>query len=117
MATNHETEVSNTSGSSKINLEILSVSPYLCDMSKAKFIKRYLGVTITADNYREILNKEGRYGINFHTKHLKAYLRGDTHFNYDYERDEEGRIITDAYGFRVPKRHRVQREFKRIKNQ
>lgn len=44
--------------------------------------RKFNGILITSENYRQILNKEGRKGINFHTKHLKAYLRGDSHFYY-----------------------------------
>lgn len=76
-------------------------------MSKAKYTRQYLGVTITSENYRDILSKEGRYGINFHSKHLKAYLRGDSYFTYDFERDEEGNVRRNAFGQRIPKEHKV----------
>jgi hypothetical protein len=50
-----------------------------------KYERKYLGVTITSQNYREILQKEGREGINFHNKHLKAYLKGWDSFQFGYE--------------------------------
>jgi hypothetical protein len=45
-----------------------------------KYTRQYLGITITSQNYREILDREGRDGINFHTKHLRAYLKGKKSF-------------------------------------
>lgn len=57
-------------------------------MSKSGYTREYLGVTVTASNYSEILKTEGRRGINFHTKHLKCYLRGDTYFTFG--KDEKG---------------------------
>lgn len=59
--------------------------------------RKYLGVTITATNYREILEKEGRDGINFHTKHLRAYLKGKKTFTHKWQRDEKGRVVTDQF--------------------
>lgn len=67
-------------------------------MSEQKQYERaYLGITITAQNYREILAKEGRDGINQHTKHLKAYLKGKKWYRHKWMRDEEGKIIRDAF--------------------
>lgn len=60
--------------------------------------RQYLGITITAQNYKEILEKEGRDGINYHTKHLRAYLKGKTNFKHKWMRDGEGRVITDPWG-------------------
>lgn len=77
---------------------------------KTKVERRYLGTTVTAQNYRDILNKEGRDGINFHTKHLKAYLQGKTTFRHKFMRDEEGNIVTDAWGNPRYNEYRVQQQ-------
>jgi hypothetical protein len=81
---------------------------YLCFMSKES--RQYLGTTITASNYREILDREGRDGINFHTKHLRAYLKGKKQFRHKFMREtvmvtnekgeevEEIRIVKDPFG-------------------
>jgi hypothetical protein len=47
-----------------------------------RYSREYLGVTITRENYKDILKKEGRKGINFHAKHLRAYLKGWQSFSY-----------------------------------
>ena len=65
-----------------------------------KYDRKYLGVTITAENYRDILTKEGRDGINFHTKHLRAYLKGKAFFTHGFNIDKDGNRTT-------PKVHRV----------
>lgn len=52
-----------------------------------KYNRKYEGVIITADNYREILEKEGREGIAFHNKHLKAYKRGRNYFQHGKDVD------------------------------
>lgn len=82
---------------------------------KSEYTRQYHGVTITQENYREILNKEGRNGINFHTKHLKAYLQGKKSFNHDFERSPEGEILRDNWGQRIPKVHRVHASLRRNK--
>lgn len=68
-------------------------------MKKQTYTRQYLGVTITAENYREILEKEGRSGINFHTKHLKAYLKGNDKFRHGFMRNEEGKPVKDNWGY------------------
>lgn len=92
-------------------------------VSMNKESRRYLGTTITASNYREILEKEGRDGINFHTKHLRAYLKGKKTFRHKImtekvlvenekgEKFEEVRIVRDAFG--NPRYHEfvVQQEY------
>lgn len=60
---------------------IYNFPPYICLM-KNKTIRSFKGVLITAKNYREIIENEGRQAINFHTKHLKCYLRGDRSFTF-----------------------------------
>ena len=48
---------------------------------KFSFDRQYLGVTVTAENYRKILEGPGgRDELRFHAKHLKAYLRGNDGF-------------------------------------
>lgn len=88
--------------------------------SNPQYDRRYLGVTITAQNYREILEKEGREGINFHTKHLRAYLKGKKTFNHKFKREkvlvENGKgekveveqIVRDKFGFPIYNEFRVQ---------
>jgi hypothetical protein len=53
--------------------------------------RKFGGSVITKDNYREILNQGGRDLINFHNKHLKAYLNGKTFFYHG--RDAKGEKI------------------------
>jgi hypothetical protein len=93
---------------------------------KGKETREYLGVTITSKNYREILEKEGRDGINFHTKHLRAYLKGKTTFRHKFLRetvivqDEKGqdrevqRVVTDSWGNPKWNEHRVQSAIKQV---
>lgn len=52
--------------------------------------RQYLGEIITSQNYKEILEKEGREGINFRNKHLKMYERGVDSFYHGKEEDENG---------------------------
>jgi len=85
--------------------------------------RRYLGVTITAENYREILEADGRDGINFHAKHLRAYLQGKTTFRHKFMREkslvenekgeqvEQERIVRDAWGNPRYNEFRVQQEY------
>lgn len=58
-----------------------------------KIERQYMGTTVTQANYREILEKEGREGINFHEKHLKAYLKGFKRFTFGWIRDEKGQRL------------------------
>ena len=83
-------------------------------MAKPKYERSYLGVTITSKNYREILEKEGRDGINFHSKHLRAYLQGKTSFRHKFMRDEKGNVITDMYGRPRYNEYRVQFTLRQI---
>lgn len=69
-------------------------------LKEPRYDRTYLGTTITAQNYKEILEKEGRDGINFHTKHLRAYLKGKKTFTHGFNRDEDGRAISSRV-FRV----------------
>ncbi len=90
---------------------------------RMKAERKYLGVTITAENYREILEKEGRDGINFHTKHLRAYLKGSKTFRHKWMRKpeivenergepvEELRVVTDPFGNPRYNEFRVQEEY------
>lgn len=55
-----------------------------------KYDREFLGTLITKENYREILEKEGRDGRNFHTKHLKAYKQGKTFFTHGVRVNEKG---------------------------
>jgi len=79
-------------------------------MEKQKYTRKYLGVTITAQNYKEILEKEGRDGINFHTKHLKAYLAGKQTFRHKFKRDENGNVLRNAWGFPIYNEFTVQQQ-------
>lgn len=53
--------------------------------------REFTGVIITAENYKEILEKEGREGINFHNKHLRSYKKGYERFSFG--RDAKGILI------------------------
>lgn len=68
----------------------------------------YTGVTITKENYREVLEKEGRSGINFHAKHLAAYLKGYTQFAFGRQWDN----ILARY---IPTYHPVQQQVFEVK--
>lgn len=69
---------------------------------KPEFERRYKGVTVTAQNYRELMEaaeKAGfnpRHEINYHTRHLEAYLKGKKSFKHGWRYDEEGRITGPA---------------------
>lgn len=86
---------------------------------KIKYLREYLGITITAQTYGEIREKHKvvnsaspgflafRDEINLHTKHLRAYLRGVETFTHGYNRDKEGRAIS-------PRVHTVQAKLEKI---
>jgi len=59
-------------------------------LGKSKTNREFLGLLVTSDNYREILEKEGRDGRNFHNKHLRAYKQGKTHFVHGVRVNENG---------------------------
>ena len=82
--------------------------------NKPKYEREYLGITITAKNYREILEKEGREGINFHTKHLKSYIKGLESFNYGFEKNEDGSTKLDRFGIKLPRSFRVQSRLTKV---
>lgn len=82
-----------------------------------EYTREYTGVTITAANYREILEKEGRAGINLHTKHLQAYLKGKKDFQYGYMRSEDGRVLKDGWGFPLKHQHKVKSKLKKIEKE
>lgn len=60
---------------------------------KLKYTREFLGTLITADNYNTILKKEGKSGVVYHNKHLKAYTRGDKTFTHGYEVNSSGKIV------------------------
>lgn len=71
---------------------------------KYRYEREYLGTTITAQNYKEIRDKkDGRQQINFHNKHLRAYLRGYDRFTFGVDNDGD------------PIFHKVQQQIKKIK--
>lgn len=99
-------------------------SLYICGMNthinkkkigQPKFERRYLGTTVTAKNYRELMKlaiedgKDPRHEINYHTRHLEAYLKGKEVFKHGFRRDKEGKIIG-------PATFRVMQELKEISN-
>ncbi len=68
-----------------------------------KYDRKYLGVTITGENYKEILLSAGRDSINFHSKHLNAYLKGRDTFTHGW--------VVDLNGFPIRKQvHQVQQK-------
>lgn len=79
-------------------------------MKNLKIDREYLGVTVTAKNYREIVGpkgsetEEGRQDLRFHEKHLRAYLKGKDSFTHGWVKDEEGNTVG-------PQFHDVQQEF------
>ena len=83
-------------------------------MAKPTYERSYLGVTITAANYRHILEREERNGINFHTKHLRAYLKGKEVFTHGFQKDENGKTVRDKWGHPIPISHRVQSVLRKI---
>lgn len=70
---------------------------------KQKDTREFLGTLVTAKNYNEIMTKEGRDGINFHNKHLRAYKQGKTYFTHGIRVNEDG----DKLG---PMIHQVQQK-------
>jgi len=64
--------------------------------------RRYLGITVTAENYRELMSlaiadkKNPRHEINYHTRHLEAYLKGKETFRHGYRIrvNEDGEVET-----------------------
>lgn len=81
---------------------------------KTKYERSYDGVTITQQNYKEILEKEGRDGVNFHTRHLEAYLKGQKFFTHGYEKDVNGVTMIDRLGHPVRAIHPVKETLKVI---
>lgn len=73
-------------------------------MKKTKSSRKYLGTFIDSSNYKEILEKEGKFALNFHKKHLKAYIKGHDRFKHGKEVDKDG-IKTNR-----PAWHTVQQE-------
>jgi len=61
-------------------------------MKELKITREYLGVTVTAENYREInpKDKPNRDLRNYHNKHLRAYLKGHDTFQHGWVRHEDG---------------------------
>ena len=83
-------------------------------MSQSQFKREYLGVIVTAENYREIfLTKpteefpyKERSALKFHQKHLKAYLAGHPSFIHGYTLNE--------YGNKIPTVHKVKSKLEEI---
>lgn len=69
---------------------------------KPKWERRYLGITVTRDNYRELMRlaelsgKPPRHEINYHTRHLEAYLEGKNYFVHGFRYDKDGDKIGPA---------------------
>lgn len=51
--------------------------------------KKFNGVLVTSKNYSELLKEGGRDLINYHNKHLKAYLRDEQFFKHGFGEDGE----------------------------
>lgn len=58
--------------------------------------RQFLGTIVNADNYAEILSKEGRHQINFHNKHLRAYKQGKAYFTHGIRVNEKGERLGPA---------------------
>lgn len=54
---------------------------------KTKYDREFQGTLITGQNYKEILEKEGRDGVRFHAKHLLAYKRGQDSFAHGIDKN------------------------------
>lgn len=54
--------------------------------------KRFNGVLVTSENYRQLLEEGGRDLINFHNKHLRAYLRDEQWFRHGIEEDGQPKM-------------------------
>jgi hypothetical protein len=65
--------------------------------------RRFTGITVTAANYRELLEKGGRHEMNYHSRHLEAYLAGKEVFKHGFRYDEKGKVLG-------PKFYRVMQE-------
>lgn len=61
--------------------------------------KKFNGVLVTSLNYKQLLEEGGRDLINYHNKHLKAYLKDENWFQHG--RNEDG----------SPKYHPVLKQF------
>lgn len=71
---------------------------------KQKCDRKYLGVTVTSENYRKILEGPGsRNELRFHAKHLRAYLKGRDSFIHGWVTNEGGEKVK-------PKEHPVLQE-------
>lgn len=70
---------------------------------KIKYDRKYLGITITGANYREIMNaaiadnKNPRHEINYHTRHLEAYIKGQDKFRHGWRVNKDGEVTGPAY--------------------
>ena len=64
--------------------------------TKVKYNRVYLGTIVTGANFKEIVEKEGRDAINFHNKHLRAYIKGKSHFTHGRLHNEKGEDIGPA---------------------
>ena len=73
---------------------------------RIRYDRKYLGITVTASNYRELMElakadgKDPRHEINYHTRHLEAYLKGNPTFKHGFRYDKDGDVIGPAI-FRV----------------
>jgi hypothetical protein len=84
-------------------------------MKQMKFDRQYLGVTVTAENYRAILSGPGsRDELRFHAKHLRAYLKGKDTFIHGWEWKEVKDPETDEVTLEKvrPQVHNVQQSIK-----
>ena len=50
------------------------------NIKRARKDREYLGTIVTHSNYRDLLSAEGKDKIDFHKKHLKAYIQGKDSF-------------------------------------
>lgn len=72
-------------------------------IGQPKWERQYLGITVTKDNYRELMGlaiadgKDPRHEINYHTRHLEAYIKGKDVFRHGYRRDKDGKILGPAF--------------------
>ncbi len=62
-----------------------------------KYDRQFLGTVVSQENYREILEKEGRDGLNYHNKHLRAYKQGKTQFSHGIRVNEKGEYLGIAW--------------------
>jgi len=56
-------------------------------MKRERYTREYGGVLVSSKNYQAILDSEGKDSVDFHNKHLKAYIKGKLIFKHGKNED------------------------------